>query len=581
MAAGAHTSHRRRRTRRATLFAISKLRPGWLAPSLRGYRRAFVGGDLAAAVTLLAIAVPEQLATARLAGMPPITGFYAFVAGTVLFALLGAHPRLSVGADSTIAPLMAVGVTHLATAGSPRYSALIGLLAVVVGVCVVLVGVLRLGWISEFLSAPIVSGFLAGVAVIIVVHQLPDLFGLPAASGSTVHRVDFVLRHLGHTNGWTLGIGLGVFALVLGAERLDRRIPAALVALVGSAVVVAVADLRSRGVAVLGTVRHGAPSVGLSGLSWSALGHVLPLGAVVALVVVSQSAATTSAFAPVDRSRAAVDRDFVGVGAGSIVAGLVGSFAVNASPARTAAVASAQGNTQAAGLGAAVVVVALVPAAGLLRDLPLATLAAVLLFVATRIFRAHDLLRIMRFDLWEFALALVTLVVVAVVGVEQGIAVAVGLAILDRTRLSARPKTFVLGRIPGTTSWEAVGGNNDAQCVPGVVVFFFGAPLYFANASYFRVKIAAALAAASPAPGLLVLDAVAIGDIDFTGASILARVLDDLEKAHVTLAVARAVAGAPQNLARSGLLDRIGSDRLFASVDEAVVALGPPTAPAH
>jgi high affinity sulfate transporter 1 len=541
---------------------------------MRGYQRAWLSADLGAGVMLLAIAVPEQLATARLAGMPPITGFFAFVAGTVMFALLGSNALISVGADSTIAPLFAVGIAHLAPSGSPGYTALVGLLAVMVGVLVVLVGVLRLGWISEFLSAPIISGFLAGVAVIIVVHQLPDFFGLPSVSGSTVHRVTYVVRHLGATNGWTLGIGAAVFALVLAAEHINRRIPGALFGLLASTVVVAAFGLHAHGVAVLGTVAHAAPHLGLTHLSWSSLGHVFPIAAVVALVVVSQTAATTSAFAARDGYHVDVAHDFIGVGAGSILSGVVGSFAVNASPARTAAVESTGGRTQAAGLGAAVVMVALIPAAGLLTDVPLATLAAVLIFVATRIFHARDLFHILHFSAWEFALALVTLVVVAVVGVEQGIAVAVGLAILDRTRRSARPKTFVLGRIPGTTSWEAMESPNNAALVPGVLAFFFGAPLYFANAGYFRQRLHAALTATSPPPHLLVIDAVAMGDIDFTGTRALSQVLDELERAHVTVAVARAVATAPENLARSGLLDRIGRDHFFPSVDEAVLALG-------
>jgi high affinity sulfate transporter 1 len=551
--------------------------PKWLAPSLHGYQRAWWSADLGAGVMLLAIAVPEQLATARLAGMPPITGIYAFIAGTVLFALLGSNRQMSVGADSTIAPLFAVGIAHLAATGSPHYIALVGLLAVVVGVLVVLVGVLRLGWISEFLSAPIISGFLAGVAVIIVVHQLPDLFGLPATTGSTVHRISHVVAHLGDTHGWTLAIGAAVFAVVVASERVDRRIPGALLGLIASTVVVAAAGLHGHGVAVLGTVAHGPPHVGLTQLSWSSLRSVLPIAGVVALVVVSQSAATTSAFVTPGTDGVDVNRDFIGVGAGSVVSGLFGSFAVNASPARTAAVASTGGRSQAAGLGAAVAIVALVPAAGLLTDVPQATLAAVLIFVASRIFHAKDLLHILRFSPWEFALALITLVVVAVVGVEQGIAVAVGLAILDRTRRSARPQTFVLGRIPGTTSWEDVEDpDNNATPVPGVLVFFFGASLYFANAGYFRLKVHTALAATSPPPRLLVLDAVAMGDIDFTGARALIQLLDELEEGPVTMAVARARAAAPGDLARSGLLRRLGRRCIFASVDEAVVALGPP-----
>jgi sulfate permease, SulP family len=546
-----------------------------VATSLDGYRRQWLGTDLVAGATLLAIAVPEQLATSRLAGMPPITGLYAFVAGTVMFAVLGSNPQMSVGADSTIAPLFAVGIGHLAASGSPRYMALVGLLAVVVGVLVALVGLLRLGWIAEFLSAPIITGFLAGVAVIIVVHQLTDLFGLPPTVGTTAHRVVDVVRHLRGTNGWTLGIGVGVFAVVLAAERVNRRVPGAFVALVGSTVVVAGAGLQAHGVSVLGAVAHGPPHLGLRALSWSSLGSVLPIAAVVALVVVSQSAAVTSAFSAQGGYEVDVDRDFIGVGAGSLLAGLTGSFAVNASPARTAAVASAGGRTQVTGLAAAACTVALVPAAGLLKDVPQATLAAILIYVATRIFHARTLLDILRFDLWEFALALITLATVALVGVEQGIAVAVALAIADRTRRSARPMAYVLGRIPGTTSWEPLGHPERPAPVAGVVVLFFGAPIFFANALYFRLQVHKAMAEASPAAHLLVLDAVAVGDIDFTGARVLGQLLDEFARSHVTVAVARAVAGAPQNLARSGLIERIGEDHVFGSVDEAVTALGP------
>src|SRR5665213_785517 len=214
-----------------------------LFSTLHGYRRTWATPDLLAGITLLVIAVPEQLATSRLAGMPPIAGLYAFAAGTVLFALLGSNPQMSVGADSTIAPLFAVGIAHLAPAGSAQYVDLVGILAVMVGVLVALIGLLRLGWIAEFLSAPIITGFLAGVAVIIVVHQLPDLFGLPGAGGSTVHRITLVVNHLGETNSWALGIGAAVFAIVVAAERIDRRLPGALVGLVGSTVAVAALGL--------------------------------------------------------------------------------------------------------------------------------------------------------------------------------------------------------------------------------------------------------------------------------------------------------------------------------------------------
>ena len=384
-----------------------------------------------------------------------------------------------------------------------------------------------------------------------------------------------MIGHLDHANGWSVAIGVGVFAVVLAAERIDPKLPGALLGLLGSTVVVAAAGLRAHGVPVLGTVAHGAPHVGLNDLSLSSLGHVLPIAAVVALVVLSQTAATTRAFADQGGYALNVNRDFVGVGAGSILAGLAGSFAANASPARTGAVASAGGRTQFAGLAAAAGVVLVIPAAGLLKDVPVATLAAILIFVATRLFHVGQLASVFRFDRWEFGLAIVTLLAVAFVGVEQGIGVAVGLAILDRTRRSARPHSYVLGKIPGTTSWEPMGSPQSPQTVPGVVVVQWLAPVYYANAAVFRAEIHKAIAAASHPPAVLVLDADAITDIDYTGTKTVRALVDELEHSHVTVAVARAVGGTPRNFARSGLLVHIGRDRFFQTVDEAVMALRP------
>ena len=540
--------------------------------SLRGYQRAWASADLVAGVTLLVIAVPEQLATSRLAGMPPITGFYAFIAGSVLFALLGSNPQMSVGADSTIAPLFAAGVSALALTGSPDYVELVAILAVMVGLMVMLVGVLRLGWIAEFLSTPIVSGFLSGVAVIIIVHQLPDFLGLPPAGGSNLSRFGAVVTHLGEVNAWTVAIGVGVLVVLLVCARLNRRIPGALIGMVASTALVAALGLQAHGVAVLGTVHTGAPHFGLTGLSWSSLQSLAPLAAVVALVVVTQTAATTRAFAEQGGYDVEAGRDFLAVGAGSVVSGLVGSFPVNASPPRTGAVATAGGRTQAGALGAALAVVLLIPAANILKDVPLATLAAILMYVAARLFNPGDLKAIARFDLFEFGLATITLLTVVLVGVEQGIGVAVGLAILDRIRLSARPQLHVLGRLAGTTSWAPMAPEIQAAEVPGVLVLLFATPLWYANAVHFRDEVVAALSR-EPATRVLVLDTIGMSDVDFTGSRALAHVLTVCEHAQVAFGVARAGDHAHDKLRRSGLAERIGEDHFYPSVDGAVTAL--------
>ncbi|MDR3664817.1 MAG: SulP family inorganic anion transporter, partial [Mycobacterium sp.] len=540
----------------------------------RGYRPSWMINDLFAALTLLAIAVPEQLATARLADMPPITGFYAFVAGSVMFALLGSNRQMSVGADSTIAPLFAVGVGALALAGSPDYIALVGILAAAIGVVVAIVGLLRLGWVAEFLSVPIISGFLGGVAVIIAVHQLPDLLGLPNAGGSIVHRVAAAARDLHLINGWTAGVSAGVFIIVLIAELIDRRLPGALVGLIAATVLARWLNLQAHGVPVLGALENGKPHFGLHGLSWSAVGAVLPIAGVVALVTISQTAATTRAFAGQGGYQTDVNRDFVGVGAGNVMAGLVGAFPVDASPPRTAAVVAASGRTQLTGILAAAGLVLLIPASAVLRDLPVAALAAVLIFIAARIFPVHDLIDIARYDRVEFGLTLITLLTVALVGVEQGIAVAVTLAVYDRARISARPHVQILGRIPSTTSWAPLGSSAKPVEVPGILVVLFATPLWYANADHFRTELIAELNRAEPPPRLLVLDSIGMTDIDYTGSRALAAVLDQLEHRGVHFAMARTNSAVRAGLVRSGLRARIGDNQLFASVGAAVDSLG-------
>ncbi|HEX3334153.1 MAG TPA: SulP family inorganic anion transporter [Acidimicrobiales bacterium] len=555
------------------------MRPPPVFTSLHGYRRSWATADLVAGVTLLVIAVPEQLATSRLAGMPPITGFYAFIAGTVMFALLGSNPQMSVGGDSTIAPLFAVGVAGLAASGSSRYIELVAILAVMVGLMVMLVSILRLGWIADFLSTPIVTGFLSGVAVIIIAHQLPDFLGLSPTTGSNEHRIAYSFSHLGSANGWTVAIGVGVLVVCGVCERIDRRIPGTLFALVGSVALVSGLGLQSHGVAVLGNIHAGAPHFGLTGLSWSTLDKLAPLAAVVALVVITQTAATTRAFSEQGGYDIDAGRDFLGVGAGSVVAGLVGSFAVDASPPRTGAVASAGGRTQAGLLGAALAVVLLIPVAGVLKNVPLATLAGILIFIAVKLFKWRDLLAIAHFDAIEFALTAVTLLAVVLIGIEQGIAVAVGLAILDRIRLTARPDLHELGRIPGTTSWSPLEASPDATQVPGVLVVLFASPLWYANAVHFREMVEGALEQAGGPIRLLVVDTIGMSDLDYTGTSALGRLVDHCAREHIEFGISRSGEHVQRSLRRSGLLDRIGEDHLFPSVDEAVTALAPGASP--
>lgn len=553
-----------------------------ILPTLAGYRSEFLGADVVAGLTLLAIAVPEQMATAKLANMPAITGFYAFVAGSVMIALLGSTRQMSVGADSTIAPVFAVGVASVAAVGSPQYAHLVSFLALGVGAILLLIGLLRLGWIADFISTPVVTGILAGIAVDILVGQLPSVLGLPGGGKTTIQRADRVIHQLGHTNVWTLGLSAAVLAIIVISEKLNRRIPGALIGVVFSVLAAGILGLKAHGVRLLGAVPGGLPPLGPPAVPLKDLAPLAGTAATVAFLCVIQTAATARSLDRGGGARQALDRDLLGLGGGNLLAGLVGSFPVDSSPPRSTVVQAAGGRSQVAGLVAAAGVVATVAfATGVLRDLPQAALGAILMFVATRLFHPKDLRAIMVFDRFEFGLALMTIAAVALFGIETGVLVALIASLGDRTRLAARPEDAVMGRIPGSDHWIIPSPSGPAtERIPGVVVYLLMAPLWFGNTQRVTERIRSLIDAGAEPVKTLVLNAAGVSDIDFTGSQALAGLVATLAHQGVTVGVARPSDQVLGDLARSDLLAAIGTDHIFDNVQAAVASLKPrgPTA---
>jgi SulP family sulfate permease len=551
-----------------------------LVPSLRGYQSAWLKADLPAGLTLAAIAIPAQMATARLAGMPTITGLYAFIAGSLVFAVFGRNPQMSVGADSTIAPAIAAAVATLAVAGSSNSVALTSVLALMTGLVVMAVGLLRLGWVAEFLSTPVVTGVLAGIAVVIAVRELPAILGIPAGGISTIARLHHTIDQLGQANGWSIGTAAVVFGVILTTERIDRRIPGALIGLAGSVLAVSVGGLAGHGVAVLGKIQGGLPSFGIRSASWGDVRHLIIPALTISFVVLAQTAATIRASKPGSPQEDDFNRDLMAIGAGSVVSGLSGSFALNASPPCTAVVTSAGGRSQLTSIvGAAVALVVVVFATGLLKDLPMATLGAILMFVATRLLRLNEIHRIFRFDRWEFGLTVSTAAAVALLGIEYGVVIAMLLSLADRTRRSARAPGTVMGRLPTTDHWIPDNIGRATEHVPGVAVYLLHAPVWYGNADFVRLSIRRLLDSAPRPVRALVLDLDGMSDIDYTGTQMLAELLDELRGRHVTVAVARSSQTVHHDLKHGGLLPKIGEDKIFSAVEEAVSAVTPPPPP--
>ena len=542
--------------------------------SLRGYALSWLSGDLLAATTLAAIAIPEQLATARLAGMPPITGLLSFAAGSAAFAAFGTNRYVSVGADSTIAPIMAGGLAVMVSAGSGQYVAMVSLLALLVGLVLLASFLLRLGWVADLLSVPVTTGFLAGISVHIIVGQLPAVLGIKVASGRIIEECAAILQQLPHVKPLAVAIGLGVFVGTLLAERLSARIPGALLGLVVSGVIVWLLGPSHGGVAVLGALPLTLPTMTLTIPDFQQLAHLLPLSLIVALVCIIQTAAVVQSFPGDADGGEDVNRDFAALGAGSVLAAALGAFAVNASPPRTAVVEESGGRSQLSSLLAIAIVAATVLlAATAFAFVPEAALGGVLLFIGVRIFRVATMRQIYRRGGLEILLVLASAALVVLLPIQTGITMSIVLSLLHGVYIIARPDCAVLSRVPGTTVWWNLPASEAGEHEPGVLVFAPGAPIYFLNAADIGQKLMNAIAAAAEPCRLVVIEANGMIDIDFTGSHILQQNILELRRRKIDVAIARLESERAQHTAaRSGLIAALGADQVFRSVDDAIRA---------
>lgn len=540
--------------------------------SLAGIAPGWLRGDLVAGLTLAAIAIPEQMATARLAGFSPAVGFAAFVAGSLGFAIFGANRFLSAGADSTITPIFVGGLVLLAATGSPDYAHLAVVLALLVGIFVTLGGIFRFGWIADLLSVPVTTGFMAGIAVHIAASQLPAFLGVAAPQGTLLQRLDLLTHSLGRTNAAASALGIGVLAITVVAERLSAKIPGALIGLAAATLAVIGFSLEHHGVAVIGAIAGGLPRLALPTASMDDVVHLLPLALMVGLVVMVQTSATTRSFPGGPDEPVDVDRDFIGLGAGSLLASLFGAFPVNASPPRTGIAAATGGRSQITGLVAvAIVLVMSVFGMRLLGHVPYAGLAGILLFVAARLVRLGALRDIWAKSREEFLLVVATLAAIVVLPIEIGVAVGIILSLVHGMWTTTRAAAVELEQVPGTTIWWPPTPGQPGERLSGVCVVAFQGPLSFLNADNFQRGIQRAVAGDRPPPTLLVLEASSIAEIDYTAAQAFAGLIRRYQREGVTVAVARLESvRARAAFERFGLVELLGADHFFHSVDQAV-----------
>ncbi len=539
---------------------------------MRPLNRARVIRDAVAGIELAALSIPQALGYTSIAGTPAVTGFYTLLLPPLAFATFGSSRYLVVAADSATAAILAGGISGMAPLASAKYVALAGMVALLTAAFLLVARLLRLGFVADFLSQTVLVGFLTGVGFQVGIAVLGQMLGLQIHSRRSVLQLAQVFRELPLVHLPSLALSATVVAGVLILGRITRRIPAPLIAVAGSIAASAIWDFAGRGIAILGPVAGGLPHLGLPDVSWTEVESLIPVAGSCFVMIVAQSAATARIYAARNHQSLDENADLVGLGAANAAAALSGTFVVNGSPTQTALVESSGGRSQVAHVTvAAVVALVLLFFTHPLQYLPRCVLGAVVFIVAIRLVDLRGLGHIRRESPGEFLLALATACVVVLLGVEQGIIFAMVLSLLRIVGHSYRPHTAVLKK-GDAGLWQLTPVVPGAETEPGLAIYRFGAPLFYANAGRFSDEI---LLLVGPAPSRLrwlVVDAGAITHVDYTAARVVRELQRDMAQLKVDLVFAHVQSDLKPDLDRHGLTEVIGADRIFDTLREALAS---------
>jgi len=516
---------------------LSRIAPG--LANLLNYQRSSFSHDVIAGLSVAAVALPVGVAYAQLAGFNPAVGLYSSILPLFAYAIFGTSRQLIIGPDAATCALVTAAVAPLAAGDQKLYDSLSVTLALLAGVFCIGASLLKLGALTDFLSKPILVGYLNGIALSIMLGQLGKIFGFSINAGGILPRLFEFAGKLGQTHWPTLAVGSGTFVLLLLTPRLLRKVPAALVAMIVAAIVVRVFDLEAYGLKLVGDVPAGLPPVRFPHFPLDLLPNLLGSAGGLALVSFSSMMMTSRGFASKNRYEVDADQEFAALGMANIFSALSQGFAVSGADSRTAMSDATGGRTQVTGLVAAAAIASvLLFFTGPLRYVPVAALGAVLVKAAFSLVDVSELRKIYGIDRREFSLSLLSTLGVVAVGAINAILIAVTLALLRFVRLISRPKIEVLGEVKGFPGFHSIERHPDATTVPGLMLFRFNAPIVFFNAPYFKREVMAAVDAAGPSLKWLVLDMLPITMIDATGLYTAEEIASALKERGVVLAAA-------------------------------------------
>jgi high affinity sulfate transporter 1 len=541
---------------------------------LRTYERAWIARDAGAGVALTAILAPAGMGYAMAAGLPAICGLYATIAALLAYALFGPSRVLVLGPDSALAGLIAAAVLPLAAGDTGRAVALAGMLAIISGAMCVLIGLCRFGFVADLLSTPIRYGYLNGIALTVLIGQLPKVFGIPVSAGNLVAEATELMRGIARSQAnWTAAaIGASCLVVILLCRRWMPRIPGVLVAMLGATIAASALDLPARtGIAVVGSFPQGSAAFGIPSASWRDVGTLLTDAVAIALVSFGDMSVVSRTFGRRGGYDVDGNREAVALGLANIAAGLFQGFAVSCSASRTPVALTAGARTQLSSVvGAMCLALLLIAAPALPRDLPFAALGAIVIAACFALVEVRGVLRLGRLRRSEFLLSVVCFLGVALLGVIQGVFTAVAIALLLFIWRAWRPHNAVLGRVDGLRGYHDVARHPEARRVPGLVLFRWDAPLFFANAEVFRERVRRAVADAPTPTRWVVVAAEPITDVDLTAADMLAALDREMHEAGIEFAFAEMKGPVKDLLKRYGLFTQLGHESFFLTIGQAV-----------
>jgi SulP family sulfate permease len=540
---------------------------------LRQYQGEWLRTDVIAGVGVTAYLVPQCLAYAGIVGAPPLTSLWVTIIAMVVYAVLGTSRLLSVGPEAGASVMVAAAVAPLAGTDPVRWLSLSAALAVLVGLACVAAWALRLGFVADMLSRPILLGYMAGLGVVMILGQLGSLTGVGLTSTSNLGKAVELASRLGEVNPVVLALGATVVTGLVLQRQVRPLAPGTLIAVIAGGVAVFVFGLDRHGVALVGSVPSGLPSISLPAVGLGDVEALLGGAAAVTFVAYSEVVLTGRAFAVRTGEEIDANQEFLALGIANLAAGLTGGFALSASGSRSAILDALRARTQLAGLVAAastVVIVLLTP--GLIALVPQAALAGIVVFAGLRLIRVRELRRLARFRSTELGLALAALAGVLLFDVLAGILIAIALSVADLFVRVARPPASILGRVPGLAGLHNIEDYPDATQVPGLLVFRYDAPLCFANAADFRLRALAAVDGQPVKVQWFLLNAEAIVELDTTAVEVLAQLARDLARRNVLFAMARVKQTLRAQLARGELLQVIDEERIYPTLPVAVEA---------